>query len=182
MERIRDRQEYFVQIFSNAKYTIGEPCVVADAGPCIQVSIYSTINDIIYDADERLATVRVDPRTLTNQGLVEQLNLLIASLQFRARQDGFIGNTIEIANDRTELVVAFLDEVRNSRELVEIQAIAAEPVYASTTTLRVELLAISDQEIIARTDAIPNLTDPQEDDVQPGNEGSDPEQGPSLLE
>ncbi|MEL6381547.1 MAG: DUF3084 domain-containing protein [Cyanobacteria bacterium J06626_18] len=174
VDRIRDRQEYFIRIFSNANYTIGEPCVVANAGPCIRVSIYSTANEIIYNSGDSLATVRVDPRTLTNQDLVEQLNLLIASLQFRARQDNFVGNTIEIANDRTELVAAFLDEVRNSSEPVEIQAIAAEPIFPSTTTLRVELLAVSGREIIARTDEPPPFLEPEPDESDPVIERIDP--------
>ncbi|MGF1524486.1 MAG: DUF3084 domain-containing protein [Leptolyngbyaceae cyanobacterium] len=182
VNRIRDRQEYFVRIFSNANYTIGEPCVVANAGPCIRVSIYSAPNEIIYDSGERLATVRVDPRTLTNQDLVEQLNLLIASLQFRARQDSFVGNTIEIANDRTELVAAFLDEVRDSSEPVEIQAIAAEPIYPSTTTLRVELQAVSGREIIARTDELLPPLEQEDNEPDPEIEQDDPRRDPGPRE
>lgn len=154
VNRIRDRREYVVRIISEANYIIGEPCVVGDTEPCIQVYAEAVVNEVIYGAGERLATVSVDPRTLTNQSLVEQLNLLIASLQFRARQDGIVGDTLQIANGRTDALIAFLDEIRKGQQFVEIQAIAAEPIYTAGP-LRVELLAISTQGILARTDELP---------------------------
>ncbi|MEM9003137.1 MAG: DUF3084 domain-containing protein [Cyanobacteria bacterium P01_F01_bin.86] len=166
VNRIRDRREYVVRILSAANYIIGEPCVVAEADPCIQVFIDAAVNEVIYAPDERLATVNIDPRTLTDQGLVEQLNLLRASLEFRARQDGFVGDTLQIANGRTDALIAFLDEVKNSHNPVEIHAIAAEPIY-TVGPLRIELVAVSNREIVARTDELPSSSNPAEDDGAP---------------
>ena len=175
VNRIRDQQEYVVRVLSNANYITGEPCVIADAGPCVQVYIDAAVNEIIYDSNERLATVTVDPRTLTNQGLVDQLDRLIASLQFRAVQDGIVGDTLQIANGRTDALIAFLNEIRARRETVEIQAITAEPTF-TTGPLRVELLAVSNGEVLTRTDELPRAVELEEDSE------SESEEDPNLAE
>lgn len=154
VNRIRDRQEYVVRVLSAANYIIGEPCVVAEADPCIQVFIEAVPNQVIYVQNERLASVSVDPSNLTNQALVEKLNLLIASLQLRARQDGIVGDTLQVADGRTDALLAFLNEIKRSQQQVEIQAIAAEPIY-TIGPVKVELFAVSNGEVIARTDELP---------------------------
>lgn len=164
INRISDRQEYVVRILSAANYIIGEPCVVAEGDPCIQIFINVLVNDIIYAQNEHLATVSVNPRNLTDQALVDKLNLLIASLQFRARQDGIVGDTLQIADGRVDALRAFLDIVKQARQPVDIRAIAAAPTY-TLGPLRVELLAVRNGTILARTDELPANVVP-DDQVQ----------------
>ncbi|MGF1459787.1 MAG: DUF3084 domain-containing protein [Leptolyngbyaceae cyanobacterium] len=161
VERITDGQSYVVRVLSSANYIIGEPCVVADGDPCVQVFIDAAVNEIIYEPGERLATVSVDPRSLTNQELVEKLNLLVESLQFRARQDGLVGDSLQVAGGRTEAVLAFLQEMRNLNTPIDIQAIAAAPI-PTIGPLQVELLAVSEGRVLLRTDDLPRpaLSDP----------------------
>ena len=170
VNRIGDRQEFVVRVLSAANYIIGEPCVVADADPCIQVFIEAVPNEVIYRENQRLATVTVEPHNLTNQALVEKLNFLIDSLQFRARQDGIISNTLQIADGRTEALIAFLDEIKLSRRPIDIQAIAAEPIY-TIGPLQVELLAVRNGRVLTRTDDLPRAPIPQpipqEDAIDP---------------
>lgn len=154
VDRISDGRPYVVRVLSAANYIIGEPCVVAEADPCVQVFVDAAVNEIIYQPNERLATVTVDPRNLTNQDLVEKLNLLIASLQFRARQDGIVGETLQVANGRTEALLAFLNEIKTIDEPIDIQAIASEPIF-TIGPLQVELFAVSNGEILFRTDELP---------------------------
>jgi uncharacterized protein (DUF3084 family) len=168
VNRISDARPYVVRVLSAANYIIGEPCVVADADPCVQVFVDAAVNEIIYEPNERLATVTVDPANLTNQDLVEKLNLLIASLQFRARQDGMVGETLQVANGRTEALLAFLSGIKNLDEPVDIQAIASEPIF-TIGPLQVELFAVSDGKILLRTDELP--ADPR----QPGDTDRFPE-------
>ncbi len=159
--RIEPQQEYVVRILSAANYVIGEPCVVAETTPCVQVFIDAVPNEIIYEQNEGLAKVTVQPTDLNNAALVEKLNLLIASLQFRARQDGIVGDTLQIARGRTSALVAFLEEIKRSQRPVDIQAIAAEPIY-TVGPLQVELLAIVDGQVLTRTDELPRrpITEP----------------------
>ncbi len=151
IELISDQETYVVRILSEANYVIGEPCVVADVDPCVQIYIDAVLNRLIYEKDQSLATVMVDPRTLTNQALVEQLNLLIGSIQFRARQDGILGDTLQIAGGRTEALVAFLSEIKELDRPIELQAIAAENTFV-VGPLRIELIAVSNGRILFRTD------------------------------
>jgi len=163
INRIDDNQSYVVRVLSAANYIIGEPCVVAEADPCVQVFIDAVVNEIIYEQDEQLAVVTADTPNLTNQGLVEKLNLLISSLQFRARQDGIVAETLQIADGRNEALLSFLYEVRENDAPVEIRAIAAEPIY-TIGPLRVELVAVSRGRVIARTDDLPRR--PPAEDVE----------------
>jgi uncharacterized protein (DUF3084 family) len=167
VQRISDGQSYILRVLSSANYIIGEPCVVADGEPCVQVFIDAAVNELIYEPGERLATVSVDPRNLTNQELVEKLNLLIASLQFRARQDGIVGDTLQVAEGRTEALLAFLQEMRNLNTPIDIQAIASAPI-PTVGPLQVELFAVSNDQVLLRTDTLPReplseptLSDPQ---------------------
>lgn len=155
VSRISDGEEYVVRVLSAANYIIGEPCVVqADGEPCLQVFTDAALNEVIYRERERLATVAVNPRELTSQELLEKLNLLIASLQFRARQDGIVGTTLQIADGRAEIVRGFLNEVRRSRRPVEIQAIAAQPTF-TIGPLLVELVAVSNGRVLTSTEVVP---------------------------
>lgn len=158
---IDDDREYVIRLLSAANYVIGEPCVVAQGDPCIQVFFDVAPNQIIYNEGDRLATVTVDTRTLTSQGLVEQFNLLVASLQFRARQDGIVGDTLRLADGRAETLSAFFGELRNIQQQVQIQAIASEPIF-TTGPLRVDLIAVSNGRILASTNppASPNDNTP----------------------
>jgi uncharacterized protein (DUF3084 family) len=173
VQRISDGQSYVVRVLSSANYIIGEPCVVADGDPCVQVFIDAAVNELIYEPGQRLAMVSVDPRNLTNQELVEKLNLLIASLQFRARQDGLVGDTLQVAEGRTEALIAFLQEMRSLDTPIDIQAIASAPI-PTVGPLQVELFAVRDGEVLLRTDALPreafpdpSSSDPQRRDQRP---------------
>ncbi|MDB9527952.1 DUF3084 domain-containing protein [Oscillatoria sp. CS-180] len=162
IDRINNGQPYVVRVMSAANYIIGEPCVVANAEPCVQVFVDATVNEVIYQQNERLAAVTVDPRSLTNQDLVEKLNLLVNSLQFRARQDGIVSESLQIANGRTEALLAFLGEIKTFNEPIEIQAIASRPIL-TIGPLQVELFAVSDGEILLRTDELPRETPEDEE-------------------
>lgn len=166
VQRISDGQSYVVRVLSSANYIIGEPCVVADGDPCVQVFIDAAVNEIVYEPGERLATVSVDPRNLTNQELVEKLNLLIASLQFRARQDGLVGDTLQVAEGRTEALLAFLQEMRSLNTAIDIQAIASAPI-PTIGPLQVELFAVRNGRVLLRTDNLPREAFPENDFSDP---------------
>jgi uncharacterized protein (DUF3084 family) len=171
VQRIQDGRPYVVRVLSAANYIIGEPCVVAEADPCIQVFMDAAVNEIIYEPNERLATVTVDPRNLTNQDLVEKLNLLIASLQFRARQDGILGESLQVADGRTEALLAFLSALKEFDEPVDIQAIASQPIL-TIGPLQIELFAVVNGQIVLRTDELP-FESPPEGDSGESSRGED---------
>ena len=167
IERISNGDPYVVRVRSAANYIIGEPCVVANGDPCVQVFIDAAVNEIIYEPGEQLASVSVDPGNLTNQELVEKLNLLLASLQFRARQDGIVGETLQVAEGRTEALIAFVEGMNDLTGAIDIQVIASEPIY-TIGPLQVELFAVGNGQVLLRTDTLP--PDPPENDRPDGFE------------
>ncbi len=156
VERISDQQEYVVRVLSAANYLIGEPCVVSGDVPCIQVVFDASLNRLLYEGGEILATTNIDTSTLTNQALVEEYNLLISALLFRARQNGLVGDTVQIADGDTDSILNFLDDIRSAQRPLEIQVIASRDI-STIGPLRVDLIAISDGQIIVGT----NITPPE---------------------
>lgn len=154
VNRISDRQEYVIRFLSAANYIIGEPCVVTAESPCVQVFADVLVNRLVYTPGERLATVNLDVPNLSNQGMVDQLNLLVASLQFRARQDGVVSDTLQIADGQGETLRDFLATLRQLNQPVEVRAIAALPIMAAGP-FRVELVAVRDGRILAQTTPSP---------------------------
>ncbi|ASC72263.1 hypothetical protein XM38_032180 [Halomicronema hongdechloris C2206] len=150
IDRLDDGEEYLVRILSAANYVTGEPCVIQGEEPCIQVFSDVTRNRIIYQPGERLASTVVEASELTNQRLLERFNLLLAAAQFRARQDGVVGDQPRVADNRTEAVVRFLTNVQQLGDTVELRAIASEPIY-TVGPIHIELQAIRDGDIILQT-------------------------------
>lgn len=148
--RISNGEEYVVRILSAANYVIGEPCVVREQGPCVQVFIDAVPNRLIYETGERLASTTLETAQVTDRELVERLNLLIAATQFRARQDGIVGDSVQIADNRTDTLLAFLEAVKADGRPMEIQAIAANSIFA-IGPIRIELLAVRDGNILFQT-------------------------------
>jgi uncharacterized protein (DUF3084 family) len=156
IERISDRQEYVVRVLSAANYLIGEPCVVSGEVPCIQVVFDASLNRLLYETDETLATTTVDTSRITNQDLVEQYNLLISSLLFRARQNGLVSDTVQVAGGDTAKILSFLDVIQAAQRPLEIQAIASNDIL-TVGPLRVELIALDQGRVFAGT----NITLPE---------------------
>ncbi|MDA0268411.1 MAG: DUF3084 domain-containing protein [Cyanobacteria bacterium] len=152
--RISDQQEYVVRVLSAANYLIGEPCVVSGEVPCVQVVFDASLNRLLYESGAILATTAVDTSNLTNQGLVEEYNLLISALLFRARQNGLVGDTVQIADGDTETILSFLSEVQAAQQPLEIQAIASNDI-STIGPLRVDLIAIGSGQIVAGTNFTP---------------------------
>lgn len=147
---ISNGQEYVVRVLSAANYVIGEPCVLKEQAPCVQVFVDAVPNELIYEAGERLASTVLETAGVTDRELVERLNLLIAATQFRARQDGIVGDAVQIADNRTETLLAFLEAVKADDRPLEIRAIAGNPIFA-IGPIRIELVAVRDGNILFQT-------------------------------
>lgn len=150
VERLSKGQEHVVRVFSAANYVIGEPCVVRGQEPCVQLLIDATPNRLIYDDGERLASASVESQRPSDRELAERLNLLIASAQFRARQDGVIGVTVQISDNRTATLLTFLEQVKNYGGPLQLQAIAATPIFVAGP-IQIELEAIKDGVVLFKT-------------------------------
>jgi uncharacterized protein (DUF3084 family) len=166
-ERLVTGQEYVIRILSAANYITGESCVVQGEEPCIQVFFDVTENQQVYSQGELLATVALDSPPTNDRQLVERVTLLLASTQFRARQDGLVSDDFQIADNSTETVLAFFDVIKDYGRPVDIQAIAATDIY-TVGPLRLELLAVDNGVVIASTEgAISSPDKPSGPDMWP---------------
>ncbi|MGB3135648.1 MAG: DUF3084 domain-containing protein [Nodosilinea sp.] len=156
INRLTTGEDYVVRLLSAANYITGEPCVLQQGEPCIQVFIDSTPNQRIYTRGERLATVTLEPPPFSDRQLVERLNLLLAATQFRARQDGIVGDSLQVADNRPETILKFLEAVQQSGQAVDFQAIAATDVFTAGP-IQINLAAVHDGRIVFQTSEVTNL-------------------------
>ncbi|HSM80566.1 MAG TPA: DUF3084 domain-containing protein [Nodosilinea sp.] len=150
IDRLSTGEDYVVRLLSAANYITGEPCVVDRGEPCVQVFIDATPNQQIYARGERLATVALDPPPLDDRQLVERLNLLLAAAQFRARQDGVVSDSLQVADNRPETILSFLETVQQSGQAVDLQAIAATDIFTAGP-VQIHLAAVRNGRILFQT-------------------------------
>lgn len=150
IQAIQDGEEYVVRILSAANYVVGEPCVLDYAEPCIQVFVDAVPNQVVFEAGEIVAVAPVESTNLSDRGLLERLNILIATSQFRSRQAGVVAETLQVADGDGEAIVRFLEQIQQYNQTLDMQAIAAAPIYAAGP-IRVELIAVQDGEILFGT-------------------------------
>lgn len=151
IDRLGTGDQFVVRLLSAANYITGEPCVVRNEEPCIQVFLDVTPNNLVYQEGERLATVSVERQPISDRDLVERLNLLLVSAQFRARQEGLVDDSLEIADNRTETLLQFLSAVRQEGQALDLQAIAAEDLF-NAGPLHIHLVASRNGRILFSTD------------------------------
>jgi uncharacterized protein (DUF3084 family) len=158
IDRLATGEDYVVRLLSAANYVTGEPCVVRGGEPCVQVFIDATPNQQVYSQGERLATVSLESPPFSDRQLFEQLNLLLAATQFRARQDGVVSDTLLVADNRPETVLNFLEAVQQSGQAVELQAFAANNIL-TVGPVHIHLAAVSNGRILFQTNTPNPLLD-----------------------
>jgi uncharacterized protein (DUF3084 family) len=141
INRLAGGQEYVVRLLSAANYVTGEPCVLQGAAPCIQMFLDVTLNQRVYPPAEVLATIALDSLPSQDRDLVESLNVLIASAQFRARQNGVVDDKVLVADNRTETLLSFLNAVKQADRPLELQAVTAREIYTAGP-LNLNILAL----------------------------------------
>lgn len=150
INRLASGQEYVVRLLSAANYVTGEPCVIQGEAPCIQVFLDVTLNQRIYPLAEVLATIALDGVPRQDRDLVESLNVLIASAQFRARQNGVVDDKVLVADNRTETLLSFLNAVKQADRPLELQAITAREIYTAGP-LNLNILALDQGTVLFST-------------------------------
>jgi uncharacterized protein (DUF3084 family) len=148
--QIQNGQDYVVRILSKGNYVIGEPCVLAREA-CVQVYANAALNQVVFSEKETMTVAMVDPTAMSNEILIDRINRLVAAAQFRARQAGISGDTIQVADGRTETIVAFFNQLKQYNQPVEIRAIAANLTYTAGP-LTIELQAIQNDQVLFSTE------------------------------
>lgn len=144
VERLVDRLsaggEFVIRVLSVANYVIGEPCVVRGEAPCIRVFVDAGPNALIAPQGTVISSVALETATRSDQELVERMNVLLASTQFIATQNGVIEDDVIIADNRTETLLRFLTAVQQETQPLDLQAVALRDIYAAGP-IRVDIIA-----------------------------------------
>jgi uncharacterized protein (DUF3084 family) len=156
INRLSTGEDYVVRLLSAANYITGEPCVVRRGEPCVQVFFDATPNQQVYRRGERLATVALDTPPFGDRQLVEQLNLLLAASQFRARQDGVVSDTLVVADNRPETILTFLETLQRAGQAVDLVAIASTDIFTAGP-VQIHLAAVRNGRVVLQTDGLNNL-------------------------
>jgi uncharacterized protein (DUF3084 family) len=149
--QIQNGQDYVVQILARGNYFVGEPCVLAGQQNCVLVYVSAAPNQVVFAAREVVAATTAEPAMMNTEALIERIRLLIAAAQFRARQVNVIGDTIQVADGRSETIVAFLNKIKEYNQPVDIQAIAADITYTAGP-LQIELQAVQNGQVLFGTE------------------------------
>ncbi|MGJ3246222.1 MAG: DUF3084 domain-containing protein [Elainellaceae cyanobacterium] len=150
INEIRGGEDYLVRIFSQGNYLVGETCVLAGQ-TCIQVAADAVINEVVFDGDEVLAATTLDPSEMTTESLIDRIELLVAATQFRAQRAGILSNIVQIAYGREQRVSDFFQTLQGSNNPVEVQTVAAEPIYTAGPVI-VQLVAVRDGQVLFSTE------------------------------
>lgn len=141
---INDGRDYVVQIISAANYLAGESRVA--------VFTKAEQNRLLFTSGEVIAGTSIEPSTLSNDQLQQQLEQLLDASRFRARFVGVLDadGLIQIGDARVETLVNFFEKLQQHNRPVELQAVAAEDTY-TIGPLKIDLLARHNGEIILST-------------------------------
>jgi len=143
IKQISDGRDYVVRIFSAGNYLLGEKHV--------QVFATATPNQVVFNAGDVVAATSANPATMTTEEIQQRLNLLLFAAKFRARSTGIVDDTLQIGDNRIEILFRFIEQLKQYNQSVDIKAIAAEDTYTSGP-LKVELVAVQNGQVIFHTE------------------------------
>ncbi len=141
-QQIADRQNYVVRIFSTGNYVVGDRHV--------QVFIDATPNLKLFDRNQQVARVTIDPETMNEEQIRQQLNILLVTAQLRARKSGILDDRPRIGDGQLATYVQFLDRVKQRKYPIDISAIVDRDTY-TLGPLSVKLQASAGNRVLFNT-------------------------------
>ena len=146
LTQITDGQSYVIRILSAANYLEGEQAVLAipEVAP----------NQRLFQRGEIISSINLNPEELTDEQLINRLELLFSSANRRAIESGVLPNPVtgtvgSFSNiDLFRFILALKEQ--SLSENIQINAVVSEPIYP-LGPLTLELIAIKNQQIILRS-------------------------------
>lgn len=142
IEQIDDGREYAIRILAAENYIEEETPVF--------VVVDVARNSIVFQEDEIIATIALEPSEITPEDLQNRLDVLLAAAQFRGRRAGVLGD-IQIEDGRIVTLTQFIEQVlAEPDQYDQITAIAAQRTYVAGP-LKLRLLAFKDGKMVLST-------------------------------
>ncbi|MEG4201906.1 DUF3084 domain-containing protein [Microcoleus sp. Pol12A5] len=142
ISQIKDGQDYVVRIVAGANYLREEKV--------IKVFAEAEINRVVFRAGDVIAGVAIDPVTLTDEQVRQQLLQLIEACQFRARLIGVVGGRVQVADNQIETLAGFIERLQQYEKPLDVQAIATDVTYIAGP-LKIDLVALENGAVVFRT-------------------------------
>ena len=142
IEEIQSGEEYVVRVLSAGNYILGENEV--------DVTISVARNQLVFEEGEAIAQVSLDTSTMSDDEVLEQLEVLLEASKLRAVQEGILAERIQVADGRPESAIDFIKALQEQQTPIEVQAIATELTYTAGP-LNLKLVAIQNGEVILET-------------------------------
>ena len=142
MEEIQSGEEYVVRVLSAGNYILGENEV--------DVTISIARNQLVFDEGEAIAEVSLDTATMSDDEVLERIEVLLEASKLRAVQEGILAERIQVADGRPESAIDFIKALQEQQTPIEVQAIATELTYTAGP-LNLKLVAIQNGEVILET-------------------------------
>ncbi len=138
----RERREYVVRVFSTGNYLVGDKN--------IQVFIDATPNQKLFDRSAKIANVSIDPLTMNEDQIRQQLNILLVTSQLRARRAGILDDRPQIGDGQLVTYVQFIDRVKKQKYPIEINTVVDRDTY-TLGPLIIQLQAIANGKVLFST-------------------------------
>jgi len=140
--QLQTGKDFVVRIISGGNYLKGET----------QVRVFAdiTLNQRIFLQNQMIASVSLDKNNLTQTILQQQLDLLLATTQFRARSAGILGE-IQVEEGSITTLSDFVEQLLKMEEIPDqIQAVAINTTY-TIGPLKLKLIALRQGQILFST-------------------------------
>jgi len=141
-QQIADRRNYVVRIFSTGNYVVGDKN--------IQVFIDATPNRKLFDRSAKIAKVSIDPATMNEAQIRQQLNILLVTSQLRARRAGILDDRPQVGDGQLATYVSFLEQVKQQKYPIDIITIIDRDTYTSGPLI-IKLQAVSGTKVLFNT-------------------------------
>lgn len=139
INKLKDGRDYVVRIICGGNYLKGEQEV--------RVFFDLALNERIFQENQELATVAIENNNLTQDKLQQQLDLLLATSQFRARRAGILGE-IQVEEGSITTLSNFVENLQKSPLVPDqIQAIVMNTTY-TIGPLKLRLIALSKGQVL----------------------------------
>ena len=136
------RTNYAVRIFSIGNYIMGDKN--------IQVFIDATPDLKLFDRNDIIAEVKIDPTTMNESQIGQQLNILLVTSQLRARRAGILDDKPQVGDGQLATYVQFLERVKQKKYPIEIRTIVDRDTY-TLGPLVVKLQAVGRGKVLFNT-------------------------------
>lgn len=140
--QIDDGREYAIRILAAENYVEQETPVF--------VVVDVARNSVVFQEDEIIATIALEPSEITPQDLQNRLDVLFTAAQFRGQRAGILGD-IQIEDGRIVTLTRFVEKIlAEPDQYDQITAIAAQRTYVAGP-LKLRLLAFKDGKMVLST-------------------------------